>query len=756
MKIVLALAIAVILLMVMAHLALADTGMTVYVSVSVDGELLVAAQPVTVTDMTVEAVIKAAHAVYYSDGESGYVAGIDPTFNMYLITRCWGIPATPFVIVNGAPLGADLSVPATVDAAPVAANDNIIISTSSDMMNNPAQPVSLTSTLSGDSATVTATAWTLDFMTFMYSSAPLADASVVDPTTGASLGTTDADGSITVTVPESGIVAVDGLAAINVKTAPATTPAAPAPAPAAPSGSDVTVYVSVSVDGELLVAAQPITVTDMTVQAVIKAAHAEFYSGGESGYTDGIDPMFNMILITRCWGIQATPFVILNGAPLGADPSIPPTVDAAPVVANDNIIICTGSDMMNNPVQPVSLTSTLSGDSATVTATVWTLDFMTFMYSSAPLAGASVVDPTTGASLGTTDADGSITVTVPESGVVAVDGLAAINVKAAAAPAPAAPAPAAPAPAPGTPASEVTDTPIFYGPTISLIIWAVIILTPVLVIVIIKMVRQSRLDKETVHIATAVSPSAALGSTPAGPALGPVAPGPAPSGPAPASASPISTPPPLAPRPTAAPAPTPAGPANVYVSVSVDGKLLVAAQPVTVTEMTVQGVIKAAHAEYYSGGEKGYKAGIDPTFNMFLITKCWGIQATPYVIVNGAPLGANPAVPATVDVAPVAANDNIIICTSNDMMGKPAQPVSLTVTLSGDSATVTATAWTLDFSTFSYSSAPLANANVVDPATGASLGYTDAGGSITVIVPESGVVAIGGLAAIAATPGDRQ
>jgi hypothetical protein len=76
--------------------------------------------------------------------------------------------------------------------------------------------VSLTATLSGDSATLTATAWTLNMADFTYTSAPLANANVVDPTTGTSLGTTDANGHITVTVPESGIVAIEGLAAINV------------------------------------------------------------------------------------------------------------------------------------------------------------------------------------------------------------------------------------------------------------------------------------------------------------------------------------------------------------------------------------------------------------------------------------------------------------------------------------------------------------------------------------------------------------
>ncbi len=825
MKTLLALAIAVILLMVMTPIALAaGSGATVYVSVSVDGQLLVAAQPVSVTDMTVEAVIKAAHEEYYSGGLSGYTAGIDPMFNMYLVTQCWGVQATPYVILNNAPLGADPSIPPTVDAAPVAANDNIIICTSNDPMNKPATPVSLTATLSGDSATVKATAWTLDFMTFTYSSEPFANANVIDPVTGTSLGTTDADGTITVTVPESGIVAIDGLAAINVAapvSAPAgttTTPAgnvipytdaknhigetvtiqdkvfekiddsadsmwilflggpstdpnsvgievkysdlskfpsdlyvgqtisitgelhanpvggasfsltdpsqvqvggAPATAPAAPAGP-ITVYVSVSVDGKLLVAAKPVTVTDMTVQGAIEAAHEEYYSGGLSGYTAGIDPMFNMLLITQCWGVQATPFVILNNAPLGADPSIPPTVDAAPVVANDNIIICTSSDPMNRPATPVSLTSTLSGDSATLTATAWTLDFMTFMYSSAPLAGANVIDPATGDSLGTTDADGTITVTVPESGIVAIDGLAAINV---AAPAPVVPAPtsAAPGPGPGVPATE--DYPWIYEYSIILIVVGAIILIPVAVIVIVKMVRQSRLDK---------LPAAAASAYPA-----PIA----------TAAAPIST--------LAAAASTSAGPTTVYVSVSVDGKLLVAAQPVTVTDLTVHGAIKAAHAKYYPGGESGYTAGIDPTFNMFLITKCWGIKVTPYVILNGAPLGANPAVPPTVDAAPVAANDNIIICTSSDMMSRPATPVSLTSTLSGDSVTVTAIAWMLNLTTFTYSSTPLANANVIDPVTGASLGTTDVGGRVTATVPESGVVAVDGLAAIAVVPRNR-
>ncbi|NLL38546.1 MAG: hypothetical protein GX254_03015, partial [Clostridiales bacterium] len=83
MKKVLALAIVVIILAAMAPVALA-AGETVYVSVSVDGNLEVAAAPIALTDLTVESAIKAVHAEYYSGGESGYVAGTDPTWGMYL------------------------------------------------------------------------------------------------------------------------------------------------------------------------------------------------------------------------------------------------------------------------------------------------------------------------------------------------------------------------------------------------------------------------------------------------------------------------------------------------------------------------------------------------------------------------------------------------------------------------------------------------------------------------------------------------
>lgn len=196
------------------------------------------------------------------------------------------------------------------------------------------------------------------------------------------------------------------------------------------AGSGITTYVSVSMDGQLLLAAQPVNVSEKTVEGAIKAAHAKYYSGGEDGYGAGIDPAFNLYLINKCWGIRGTPFVILNDAPLGADPRILPFVNAAPVAANDNIIICGSSDPFNKPPTPVSLAATVSGNSATLTATLWILNLMTFTYSSAPFVNASVIDPTTGASLGRTDNGGQVKVAIPKSGIVAVSGLAAINLKA--------------------------------------------------------------------------------------------------------------------------------------------------------------------------------------------------------------------------------------------------------------------------------------------------------------------------------------
>jgi len=149
-----------------------------------------------------------------------------------------------------------------------------------------------------------------------------------------------------------------------------------------------------------------------------------YYSGGESGLDISTNNAYGMYMCNKCWGIAQVPFIILNDHPnseVGFEP-----VNTVPVVENDNVIICTA--IVPGTATPVSLKSTLSGDSATVTATEWVLNMATFQYTHSPLANANVIDPVTGESLGTTDADGKITVTVPESGIVAIEGLAAINV----------------------------------------------------------------------------------------------------------------------------------------------------------------------------------------------------------------------------------------------------------------------------------------------------------------------------------------
>jgi hypothetical protein len=208
----------------------------------------------------------------------------------------------------------------------------------------------------------------------------------------------------------------------TVKAPPTPTPTGTAPPPAGP-----VVYVSVSVDSELLVAAQPIAYTDgMTLEDAIKAAHVAYYADGESGYDIGTNNAYGMYLVNKCWGVVQIPFIILNDHP-NSETTFE-AVNTIPVAANDNIILCTSNTQ--GAATPISLRATLSDDTATVTATAWTLNMATFQYTSAPLAEANVIDPVTGASLGTTDADGNITVTVPASGIVAIEGQAAIRVKA--------------------------------------------------------------------------------------------------------------------------------------------------------------------------------------------------------------------------------------------------------------------------------------------------------------------------------------
>jgi hypothetical protein len=649
MKKALAIVVAVLLLAAMAPVALA-AGTTVNVSVSVDGKLLVAAEPDPVDTATVDAVIRAAHAAFYSGGESGYTAGIDSTWNMFLITQCWGVATTPYVILNDAPLAS------TADTTPVANGDNLIICLTSDMNTTPS-PIYLKASVSGNSATVTANLWTLDFSTFAYSSSPFGGAKGIDPATGSSRGTTDANGSVTVAVPASGIIAIDGLAAIKVQaasgggqTAPAASEttgqevtsatagggtasessasaaeAAPAAgesaaAPAASVSAD-SVFFSISVDGVLQVAAQPMPLpADATVNGVLAAAHEKFFSGGASGYAAGIDSTWNMFLITKCWGVTATPYVMVNGVVLGST-TYNQSADKAPIKAGDNVIVSLSSDSAK-PAQAISLTADVADGSATVTATSWVLNLSTFTYTSSPLAGANVIDPVSGKSLGTTDANGQIV--VPATGVAAIEGLAAIPVDG------------------STCATSATS---------------------------------------------ATSASAAPAAAPAG-------------GSAPEASAPTGE------------------PTTVYVTISIDGVLQIAAQPVTTTTLTVDGALKAAHEKYYSGGAAGYHGG-NASFG-YVIDTIWGIQTTPYVIIGGAPLGSQKgeySAYVSVDQCPIKEGENIVCVFSATGATLPVVSMSL-----DEDGYIIATSWSLDFTTFTYTEATYVDAEVIDAETGEVLG----------------------------------
>jgi hypothetical protein len=257
-------------------------------------------------------------------------------------------------------------------------------------------------------------------------------------------------------------------------------------APAA--GGEITVYFTASVDGKIQVAAEPVKVTEATVDGALKAAHKALFSGGESGYGAGIDATWNMFLINTCWGVKATPFVLVNGIPTGAE-GLAGTPDTIAVHDGDNIVVSTATDSQNNPSKAIGLTAEVKDGSATLTAIDWVLDFTSFTYSKTPVADAEVTDPATGTSLGKTDAEGKITVTAPESGVVAVAGTAAIRVDGSAKSAEEIAAAAA--------AEKAANAaPLFYDQTYQLIIITVVLMVPVFVVILVNMSKQARKDKK--------------------------------------------------------------------------------------------------------------------------------------------------------------------------------------------------------------------------------------------------------------------
>lgn len=436
MKKILALVIVMLMLMTMIPAALAaGEGTTVYVSVSVDGELKVAAQPVTVSTATVEEALKEAHAQYYPGGASGFAAGTDATYNMYMINTCWGVATTPYVILNSAPLGSGENAAYTgANTAPVKEGDNLIVSISTDFMV-PYPAVSLSATVADGNATVTANSWTLDFMTFQYTASPLAGYKVLDAN-GAELGVTGADGAVV--VPAEGIAAVEGLAAIPVdgssasaSVAPVTpaVPGVPGMATAGPGyeppadGEGITVDVTISAEGVIVLASQPVRLKDgSTILSAVQGAHALYCPEGEAGfYGEASASTYFMYSITKCWGTTGVANITKNDAVLGAGSNADYyTVDSCPVADGDHVTVAISTGGF---VPAVSLTYNSANGMASVSS--WAMDMSTFTYSDTALEGAEVIDAETGEVLGTTNQLGAAKLSkLPECGVIAYMGAA--------------------------------------------------------------------------------------------------------------------------------------------------------------------------------------------------------------------------------------------------------------------------------------------------------------------------------------------
>lgn len=426
MKRVFSLAVVVLLLvMVCAPAALAaDGGATVTVSISVNGELVLAAEKVTTSATTVDALLQEVHAAYCPEGADGYASGIDATYNMFMISKVWGVVNTPYVILNAAPLATGENAAYTAaDSAPLKDGDNIVIIQDTTYM---VPVVSLTAVEEGGNVTLTATKWALDFNTFTYNGSPYVGE--VTDASGASLGTTDGSGVLTVPATAKAVIA--GVCAIPADGS-AVVAAAPAPsaggvaAPAAASGDAITVYVSISANGVLEIAAQPVQITTYTVEAALIEAHRLYCPQGEAGFGAGIDPSYAMYLINTMWGVPVTPYVMLNSAPLGSGVNSAYTAaNACPVTAGDNIMVVADASSMTPAV-----CLEYDAENNLVKVNQWALDMTTFQYTNGALEGIDLIDAQTGEVLGTTNALGQARVSkAPACGVVAYQGVSAVPV----------------------------------------------------------------------------------------------------------------------------------------------------------------------------------------------------------------------------------------------------------------------------------------------------------------------------------------
>jgi hypothetical protein len=265
----------------------------VYFTAVVNGKVEVAAQPLVPDTMTFESVLLKAHEMWYKDGVSGYAAGIDASFNMYLITMAWGVSGTPFNSQG------DQMLAATVDTAAVKPGDNIIMTAS-----GAASAVTLKASEGEDEGTIliTATSWALDMTTWQYMGTKVSGGRVVD-SDGNEFGTTGGDGTLVVEIPDDedwdGVVILEGMAAINVLKSIS--------APAEPlDGNARTVYFTVKLDSALApnAIAVPVKLTknaevgeQRTIEGALRRFHELYFNNGENGldgYAQG----------AKIWGVE--------------------------------------------------------------------------------------------------------------------------------------------------------------------------------------------------------------------------------------------------------------------------------------------------------------------------------------------------------------------------------------------------------------------------------------------------------------------
>ena len=207
--------------------------------------------------------------------------------------------------------------------------------------------------------------------------------------------------------------------------APGGTPYTPgAPAPGIETGAPITVYVSVSANGVLEIASQPVEITTYSVEAALLAAHEKYYAGGTTGFHAGSDNQYAMYMIDTIWGVPTTPYVILNTAPLGSGANAAYiSADTAPVSPGDNIIVVADAAGLTPAVS-----MEYDSSNGVIKVNQWSLDFTTFQYTSAALENVDIVDAQTGEVLATTNALGIGNVRkAPACGVVAYKGVGAVR-----------------------------------------------------------------------------------------------------------------------------------------------------------------------------------------------------------------------------------------------------------------------------------------------------------------------------------------